>query len=198
MDYPHKLKDVYDTIVGYSTKSLSSATKFVKKHFVHGDDYIIKREKNDSSGRINENIYITDQCLKRWIIAARPRDAPGKASTVSLDGITVITRKLTPEGATICNIAKALAFYKPIFQFNVKARGRRYKIDLYFPVNKVAVECDENGHADRDAAAEKEREEAIVAELNCVFVRFNPDDPDFCLFGTIDTIVCQLNRSTIE
>lgn len=54
-----------------------------------------------------------------------------------------------------------------------------YRIDMYMPYYKIAIECDENNHDDRDKNYEQNREKYIMAELNCLFVRFNPDEENF-------------------
>ena len=51
-----------------------------------------------------------------------------------------------------------------------------YRIDLYFHEYKLAIEVDELGHADRNINNEIERQKALERELNCVFIRINPDE----------------------
>ena len=51
-----------------------------------------------------------------------------------------------------------------------------YRIDLYFHKYKLAIEVDELGHADRNLSNEIERQKALGKELNCVFIRINPDE----------------------
>ena len=63
-----------------------------------------------------------------------------------------------------------------------------YKIDLYFLNAKIAIECDEFGHQDRDAQYEIDREDFVKNQLGCKFVRFNPDKEGFCIFDTIHEI----------
>ena len=58
----------------------------------------------------------------------------------------------------------------------------RYRIDLYLPDYKIAIEIDEHGHRDRDPHDERCREEFIKRELGCAFFRVNPDSPDFNIF----------------
>jgi very-short-patch-repair endonuclease len=53
-----------------------------------------------------------------------------------------------------------------------------YKTDLYFPAYRLAVECDEHGHNDRDPHYEATRENYIVSAGNTV-IRFNPNAPGF-------------------
>ena len=63
-----------------------------------------------------------------------------------------------------------------------------YRIDLYFPEYKLAIEVDELGHADRNINNEIERQKALEKELNCVFIRINPDKKDFNIFKGINKI----------
>ena len=56
-----------------------------------------------------------------------------------------------------------------------------YRIDLYFHKHKLAIEVDELGHADRNLSNEVERQK----ELDCVFIRINPDVENFNIFKEI-------------
>lgn len=51
----------------------------------------------------------------------------------------------------------------------------KYRVDLYFPKYKLAVECDENNHQNYEILGEKLRELYIKEKLKCSFIRFNPD-----------------------
>ena len=54
-----------------------------------------------------------------------------------------------------------------------------YRIDLYFYEHKLAIEIDELGHNDRNTDYEIKRQREIEKELNCIFIRTNPDAADF-------------------
>ena len=54
-----------------------------------------------------------------------------------------------------------------------------YRIDLYFHKHKLAIEVDELGHADRNLSNETERQKALEKELDCVFIKINPDEKHF-------------------
>ena len=54
-----------------------------------------------------------------------------------------------------------------------------YRIDLYFYEHKSATEIDELGHNDRNTDYETKRERELKNEINCVFIRTNPDAADF-------------------
>ena len=53
------------------------------------------------------------------------------------------------------------------------------RTDLYFHDYKLAIEIDEKGHQDRNQDYEAKREELIKKELDCKFIRNNPDEESF-------------------
>ena len=56
-------------------------------------------------------------------------------------------------------------------QYNVLG----YKIDLYFHDYKLAIEVDEKDHVDGNIDRDIHRQKALEKELNCAFIRVNPD-----------------------
>ena len=69
-----------------------------------------------------------------------------------------------------------------------------YRIDLYFPAHKVAVECDERYHqtaaqADADAA----REAQLTTALGCRFVRLHPQTVGFSMAEALNQVLRALN-----
>ena len=71
-----------------------------------------------------------------------------------------------------------------------------YRIDLYFHKHKLAIEVDELGHADRNLSNEIERQKALEKELDCVFIRINPDEKNFNIFKEINKIHRHIKKST--
>ena len=63
-----------------------------------------------------------------------------------------------------------------------------YRIDVYFHKYNLAIEVDELGHNDRNITYEIQRQQALERELNCVFIRINPDAVDFNIFKEINKI----------
>ena len=61
-----------------------------------------------------------------------------------------------------------------------------YRTDLYFHKYKLAIEVDELGHNDRNADYETQIQRALERELNCVFIKINPDAADFNIFKEIN------------
>ena len=73
-----------------------------------------------------------------------------------------------------------------------------YRIGLYFHEYKLAIEVDELGHNDRNIDYEIQRQQALERELNCVFIRINPDAVDFSICKEINKIHRHINQSTIQ
>ena len=71
-----------------------------------------------------------------------------------------------------------------------------YYIDLAFPVHKLSIEIDENGHMDRSEAEEKERQKTIEKETGFTSIRINPDREDFDDFVEIGRIQNYIIEST--
>ena len=68
----------------------------------------------------------------------------------------------------------------------------KYRIDLYFPEHKLAIECDEFGHNNRDVSYEVNRQKFIEEQLQCQFVRYNPDAQDFDVVQVLNKIFCAI------
>ena len=71
-----------------------------------------------------------------------------------------------------------------------------YRIDLNFHKYKLAIEVDELGHADWNLSNEIERQKALEKELNCAFIRINPDEKFFDMNREINKIHRHINKST--
>ena len=63
-----------------------------------------------------------------------------------------------------------------------------YRIDLYFHKYNLAIEVDELEHTNRNINNEIERQKVLEKELNCVFIRINPDEKDFNIFKETNKI----------
>ena len=71
-----------------------------------------------------------------------------------------------------------------------------YRIDLYFHKVKIAIEVDELGHAEKNLSNEIERQKALEKEVDCVFIRINPDKKDFNIFKEINKIHRHIKKSS--
>ena len=80
--------------------------------------------------------------------------------------------------------------------FKFQHSESRYRIDLYFQKNKIAVEVDEYGHPNRDNNYETQTEEILKKKLGCVFIRINPDEQNFNIFNAINIIRRQVKKES--
>ena len=85
-------------------------------------------------------------------------------------------------------IRKALNLYESFLQFRVGS----YRVDLYFPKECVAVECDEHCHQGYDQAKERVRHQNITKLLHCKWVRYDPYKPHFDIFELIGKVLEKL------
>ena len=70
-----------------------------------------------------------------------------------------------------------------------------YRTNLYFHEYKLAIEVDELGHTNGNVNNEIERQKTLEKELNCVFIRINPDEKDFNIFKEINKIHRYIKKS---
>ena len=85
-------------------------------------------------------------------------------------------------------LRKALNLYESHLQFRVGS----YRVDLYFPKECVAVECDEHCHKGYDQANERIRHQDITKLLDCRWVRYDPYKPHFDIFELIGKVLEKL------
>ena len=71
-----------------------------------------------------------------------------------------------------------------------------YRIDLYFHEYKFVVEVDKLGHNNRNIDYEIQRPKALERELNCAFIRINPDEKDSNIFKEISKIHRHIKKSS--
>ncbi len=87
------------------------------------------------------------------------------------------------EVTTLNFIQESFRSHESIRQYTVL----KYRIDLYFPKYKLAIECDENSHKNR-LEKDKIREEEIKEELKCTFIRYMPQKEGFKMSNVISDI----------
>ena len=87
------------------------------------------------------------------------------------------------ESKTIRFIKRCFRDEEMIQQFCVGS----YRIDLYFPKYKIAVECDEksNHTSFKQLQKDQERQDFIESELGCTFIRYRPEENEMELADAI-------------
>lgn len=125
--------------------------------------------------------------LRKFIVKSRKSMAVELAISVGLEVDTLFCS--SKEQHTLFIIAAAFSHIRQISQCSVNG----YRIDLYFPDYKIAVECDENGH--KKYSSDRERQAYLEEVLGCSFVRYNPDEDGFNVGSVINQIMKALYHS---
>lgn len=89
------------------------------------------------------------------------------------------------ENTTIDIIFDSFCHLSPVKQFYISG----YRIDLYFPKERIAIECDENSHSGYNYDKELLRQDVITKLLGCQFIRFNPNSRSFKLGKVINELI---------
>ena len=97
----------------------------------------------------------------------------------------------TKEQTIINSIKDAFDWENTQTQYSVLG----YRIDLYFYKYKLGIEVDELIHTNRNIDHEIERQKSLEKELNCVFIRINPDKKDCNIFKEINKIHRHIKKS---
>ena len=173
-------KNIYDLIDKevkgkYKVKNMSDLTKQQIKKYKIDRSRLIKGSKHFMY--VHEDIAIT------IILQSRLSDSETIKFRSDL-GFNQINLILKKEQTVLKSIKDAFEGEDMQTQYIVLS----YRIYLYFHKYKLAIEVDELGHADRNINNEIERQKALEKELNCVFIRINPDEKDFNIFKEINKI----------
>ena len=71
-----------------------------------------------------------------------------------------------------------------------------YRIDLYVPKYKLAIEVAELEHCTKDIKSEIERQNRVEKELDCKFIRIDPSREDFDIIDEFCKIKKHITKST--
>jgi very-short-patch-repair endonuclease len=137
----------------------------------------------------NNKKLLTKQGLTKFLSRSR---SPAACDLAKFFNINVYEHRFAPvETTTIKLIQETFAGEVMVTQYQVN----NYRIDLYFPNHKLAIECDERDHADRNPNYEIDRENEIKKETNCTFIRYNPNAVDFSIGNVLNQIYRKLKES---
>ena len=165
-------------------------TKKALKDHVDSEDKImgergITPSIQDSLGRKQYPTLITESGVRQLVASSNMPNAIGLCNYLGIEigGYNNVKK----EQRTLLQIMQAFNGEDMQRQYPV-SRGK-YRIDLYFPKYKLAIKCDEFGHSDRPEGYDETRQEYIKNELNCRFIRYNPDSDNFSIFKVINKII---------
>uniref|UniRef100_A0A6C0KEZ2 DUF559 domain-containing protein n=1 Tax=viral metagenome TaxID=1070528 RepID=A0A6C0KEZ2_9ZZZZ len=137
----------------------------------------------NTNGGVQKLKYIPYKSLLKLLTTSRKNNCIEFAKNINLDIISKYC--LSIETDIISCILKTFDGHVMIPQYKVD----NYRIDLFFPEYKLAIECDEPHHlCKNNIEADKIRESNIFMKLRCEFYRFNPYDKEFDLFKFLNQI----------
>lgn len=137
--------------------------------------------KNEYNGYILREL-ISLNTVKRIIVSSNKSQCIRLYNLFGIKGYD--QTKISKESSTIDKIITVFQKEKYIDRFPVG----KYSVDLYFLDYNLVIECDEFNHSNRNQQYEKTRQKYIETKMNCTFIRYNPDDPDFNIFKVISDI----------
>jgi very-short-patch-repair endonuclease len=177
--FTHNLDDLL-----YLSTQKVSIVHHLKKNYKENVHFIKKPKINEEKkhGGNNKDTYLlTEQAFE---IFKNSYNLRNRYLVNTSGSITQINLAMCVENQTIGFIENS---YKGIFNMIRQYPIGNYRVDLYFVDYNIAVECDENGHNDRDTFYEIARESYIKDKGNKM-IRFNPNESKFDLSNVLREI----------
>ena len=172
-----------DELLYLSTQKFN-ITRYLKKNYRENIHYIIEKNNETQIGRggHNKQLYmLTEQAFELLKNSFNLRNT--YIVDVS-DKIKCLNIGMCIENQTIGFITNA---YSNILNVKRQYTMGKYRVDLYFIDYNLVIECDENGHIDRDSTDERNREEFIISLGNKI-IRYNPNTNSFDLSNVLREI----------
>ena len=180
-------------ILGFSNIN----SRITPNRFSYDDRILVK---SVTGGGEQNMLYVTYNGLLKLLTTTRKTNLIDFSEKVGID----VKNKFYScvEADTIKCLIKSFSGHEMVEQYIVGDND--YRIDLYFPQYKIAVECDESHHKTiTNKLKDMERQNAIKDVLNCKFVRYDPFCEKFNIFNLINEIFieimkCKSYESTIK
>lgn len=171
--------------LSYLSSQKVNLTTNLKKNYKENIHYIIKKNKykneNKNGGQNKIDYLLTEDAFELFKNSFNLRN---KYIIDIKDNIKQINLCMCIENQTIGFIENS---YKDVVNMKRQYMIGKYKIDLYFIDYKLAIECDEFNHKDRDISKELIREEYIKSQGSKI-IRYNPNEKDFDLSNILKEI----------
>ena len=179
ISYKYENNELFD--IWHIINLLSVKNKYEKFNEYKKEIKFYFFKKNKFGGFITKNLVDTDT-IKKIVLSS---NKPEIIKLANLIGINILNNLIiTKEQKYLDKIICVFKNEKIITQCYID----KYRVDLYFPEYKLAIECDEFDHKGRSPIKEKERENYICNIKKCKFIRFNPYDANFDIFEYLNKI----------
>jgi hypothetical protein len=164
-------------------------TRFLKKNFKENIHYIVRNPskfesihvKKGGAGQNKITYLLTETAFE---ILKNSYNLRNKYIVDLSDKIKYINLGMCIENQTIGFIENS---YRDICTVKRQFTMGKYRVDLYFIDYNLVIECDENGHIDRNVVQEKCREDYILSLGNKI-IRYNPNVTSFDLSNVLRDI----------
>ena len=169
---PFTLYKLNDIGKEFNYKNLNS----LKCKFLSNEIIILKYQTSGGSQNVS---FISYSGICKLLCKSRKNITD---EVVTLFNIDIYRKKYTCiESDTIDCIIKTFQNEEYILQYSVL----QYRIDIYFPKYKLAIECDEFHYNKQN---DKIRENNIIERINCKFIRYSPYSKNFDIFNVLNQI----------
>lgn len=173
-----------DDLVGILSPQKVKLVNNLKKNYKINYHYIVDNsiKRNNHGGHNKINYMLTEEAYDLFKNSFNFRNRY----------ITEISETSKVKIFSMCIENQTIGFientFKDLFKMKKQYIIGNYRIDLFFIDYKLAIECDENNHSDRNKLCEKEREEFIISQGNQI-IRFNPNENNFDISNVINKII---------
>jgi very-short-patch-repair endonuclease len=179
IQWPVSIKEL-SKILGSTRVRIQSIKNSLGNEFIEGIDY--KWSFKRGSPRLI--VFLKEGAIK----IAEKLPIEKAANFLANEGIEK-KHKITHESHYIEIIIESINNLTPAFkQYSIDG----YRIDLYFPDLKLAIECDEQNHKNYNIIHHELRQHYIEQKLHCQFIRFDPYKEDFNIGIVINKIFLKI------
>jgi very-short-patch-repair endonuclease len=163
-----------------------NVTRFIRRNFREGNDFIVKTliDTKGMYGGQNKKLYYLSKQTAELVQSSFKLRYNDVCKVGDTKVHNVIISVETSCLGILCKSLRTLPVH-----FKRQYLVGKYRVDLYIPELNLCVECDEFGHKHYDTEKENERYSYIKGTLNCDFIRFNPNEPDFDITDIISSVL---------
>lgn len=186
---------IHHETAGYLFKA-SDIGKILNIKNVHSTQisecYKVKVTILTNGGNQSVNFY-TEDGVKQLLSRTRKANA---CILANIFGVQIFDQiSIDYEASTLAKIKTAFEGETMIEQYTVGS----YRVDLYFPKYKLAIECDEKQHDyTSNISSDQVRQAYIEDKLKCKFIRYKPHEDDFDIFAVIQSIFKHIKLHNVE
>lgn len=175
-----------DVLVAAKSSTTVTAMKSMIEEGL-GEEFV-KLEPIQTTGGCQTLLLLSELAVSFFLSKSRKSEAKNLAEQLKLSYVIAHSK----QSRTISIIRNAFIHLNPVEEFFVSG----YRIDLYFPLHRIAIECDEDHHS-RQKICDQFRQDTITKLLGCSWIRYSPDEQGFCVGKVINRILLAISEITL-